>query len=198
MLRRCLAVALVLCASSATAQPAGRAGGSTRPVSLVVSGGLTLPSGELKDFHNTGFHYDVSLLINPGALPLVIRPELTLTRFGLKDQYSVGGSGSGYGGSETTQMLGALGNIEIPLAGGLYVLAGGGLLNLKANVTGSSTTTNSISQSKFTFDAGAGLRFKLGGIRGFAEGRIGTASYDQGKMGFSKAQFIPITFGLAF
>jgi hypothetical protein len=54
------------------------------------------------------------------------------------------------------------------------------------------------SSSKFTFDAGAGFRFALGGARGFVEARVGAASYDQGKFGFSKAQFIPITFGLVF
>jgi hypothetical protein len=35
-------------------------------------------------------------------------------------------------------------------------------------------------------------------MRGFLEARMGAASYDAGKFGFSKAQFIPVTFGLVF
>lgn len=84
-----------------------------------------------------------------------------------------------------------MGNIELPVAGGLYLLAGGGLLSL--DLAGADA-----SSSKFAFDAGAGFRFALGGIRGFVEARVGAASYEQGKFGFSKAQFIPVTFGVVF
>lgn len=174
-------------------------GGGTRPVRVVVSGGLTVPAGDLKDFHDTGFHYDASLLLNFPGLPLTLRPEISLTRLKVKsDELLPGGGGGGYGSSsDVTQLFGALGNVEVPLAGGLYVMAGGGLLNLKTADDLAVVGTGS-SQSKFTFDAGAGLRFKLGGIAGFVEGRIGTASYDEGTLGFSKAQYIPVTFGLVF
>lgn len=175
---------------TATVQAQGRGGANNRPVRVVISGGLTLPSGDLKDLHDTGFHYDAALLVRFAGVPISLRPELSLTRFSLKN--AAGSGGSGYGSGDT-QMLGALGNLEVPLAGGLYVMAGGGLLNLKTP-----DATGDISQSKVTFDAGAGLRFNLGSISGFVEGRMGTASYDQGKFGFSKAQFIPITFGLVF
>ncbi|MEP7346696.1 MAG: hypothetical protein ABI877_15600, partial [Gemmatimonadaceae bacterium] len=165
-------------------------GASSRPIRLVVSGGLTLPAGDLKDTHDSGFHYDASLLLNIAGIPLTLRPEVTLTRFTLKDPTTQ--TTSGYGGSgDVTQMLGALGNIELPLGGGLYAIAGGGVLNLKTPTSGASSPD--ISQSKLTFDAGAGLRFHLGGIGGFVEARVGTASYDQGKFGYSKATFIPIT-----
>jgi len=180
--------------STALAQfPGG--GMSKRPIQLVISGGLTLPAGDLKDLHDTGFHYDGSLLINIAGFPLTLRPEASFTRLSLKDPVSTTGS-TGYGSGDVTQMFAALGNIEVPLGGGLYALAGGGVLNLKTPT--SSTATTDISQSKITFDAGAGLRFRLGGITGFVEGRVGTASYDEGKFGFSKATLIPITFGLVF
>ncbi len=156
--------------------------GSNRPIRVVVSGGLTVPSGDLKDLHDTGFHYDASLLVTIAGFPIALRPEVSLTRFSLKDASTSGGS---YGSGDT-QMFGALGNLELPLAGGLYVMAGGGVLSLK---TPDGTTSGDLSQSKFTMDAGAGFRFRLGGISGFVEGRVGSASYDQGKVGFSKAQF---------
>jgi hypothetical protein len=93
-------------------------------------------------------------------------------------------------------MTAFLGNIEVGLGGGLYVLAGGGMLSLSAPAA--LTGTGEETSKKFTFDAGAGLRFSLGSAKGFVEARIGSASYDQGKVGFSKAQFIPVTFGLVF
>ncbi len=98
---------------------------------------------------------------------------------------------------DVTSMMAFMGNIELPLGGGLYVIAGGGLLSMSVPEA-LTPDGEEESSNKFTFDAGAGFRFALGGMRGFLEARIGAASYDQGKVGFSKAQFIPFTFGLVF
>lgn len=176
-------------APAARAQFPGMAG-SARPISLVVSGGMTLPAADLGDFHDAGFHVDASLLLNIPGFPLALRPEFSLTRFKLKEPAGVQYE------DDVTQMIAALGNLELPLGGGLYVLAGGGILSL--SVPAAATGGEEESSSRFTFDAGAGLRFALGTIRGFVEARIGAASYDEGKIGFSKAQFIPFTFGLVF
>lgn len=179
--------------SIALALPAA-AHAQMRPISLVISGGLTLPAGDLGDFHDSGFHYDASLILNLPGFPIALRPEFSLTQLKLKE--TAGGGGGAYGGGDVTKMFAALGNIELPLGGGLYVLAGGGLLSL--SLPDDATTGGGESASKITFDAGAGLRFSLGSIRGFLEARVGTASYEAGTFGFSKAQFIPVTFGLVF
>jgi len=188
-----VAVALVLSAASSVArgQFPGM-GGSTRPISLVVSGGMTLPAGDLGDFHDSGFHYDASLLLNIPGFPLTLRPEFSLTQLKLKNPILATPDAD-----DMTSMMAFMGNIEVPLGGGLYVLAGGGLLNMSVPEA-LAPDGEEESSNKFTFDAGAGLRFALGGMRGFVEARIGAASYEQGKVGFSKAQFIPITFGLVF
>jgi hypothetical protein len=98
---------------------------------------------------------------------------------------------------DVTSMMAFMGNLELPLGGGLYVLAGGGILSLSVpeSITPDGQEESS---NKFRLDAGAGFRFALGGVRAFIEARIGAASYDEGKVGFSKAQFIPVTFGLVF
>ncbi|MEQ1692790.1 MAG: hypothetical protein ABMA00_15980 [Gemmatimonas sp.] len=167
--------------------------GSARPLRVVVSGGMTLPQGKLKNFHDTGLHADASLLLTFAGLPLTLRPELTLTRLKQKIASPVSllqsGSYSGTDSTANTQFLGALGNIEVPIAAGLYVLGGVGVLNMDA--------ANS-SETKMTMNAGAGFRFRMGRSEGFVEARLGTASYDAGTFGFAKAQFIPISFGLAF
>ncbi len=185
---------LLLAGTSAHAQAPMGGGASTRPIRLIISGGLTLPSGDLKSYHDaTGVHADASLLLRFAGLPLTLRPEFSITR--LKQnaakltstlptpaipQPQTGG---------TTQMLGALGNIELPIAGGLYVLGGAGLLQLDSDAQ---------SEAKVTFNVGAGARFSLGRIDGFLEARFGTASYTAGTFGYSKTSFIPITFGLTF
>ena len=184
---------LVLCctATIARAQFPGM-GGSTRPISLVVSGGLTLPAGDLGDFHDSGFHYDASLLLTIPGLPITLRPEFSLTQMKLKNPVLATPDAD-----DMTSMMAFMGNIEVPLGGGLYVLAGGGILNMSVPEA-LAPDGEEESSNKFTFDAGAGLRFALGRMRGFVEARIGAASYEQGKVGFSKAQFIPFTFGLVF
>jgi hypothetical protein len=182
---------LLLSITTASAQMPGLPG-NTRPINLVVSGGLTVPSSDLGDLHDTGLHFDASLLLNIPGFPLAIRPEFSLTRFKLKEPDLTTPDAD-----DVTNMMAFMGNLELPLAGGLYVLAGGGILSL--SVPGAATTGGADeTSSRVTFDAGAGFRFALGVARGFVEARIGAASYDQGKLGFSKAQFIPVTFGLVF
>lgn len=196
MLRaRTMAIGLLVLAGSAAVARA-QMPGSSRPISLVLSGGMTVPAGDLADLHDSGFHYDASVIINIPGFPVALRPEFSLTQLNLKDPLGTGGGG--YGSDDVTKMFAAMGNIELPLAGGLYAIAGGGLLSLSMPGAATPGGTTDESQARFTFDAGAGYRFKMGGIRGFLEARVGAASYEQGKFGFQKAQFIPITFGLVF
>lgn len=178
-------------ATKSQAQFPGMAG-SSRPISLVVSGGLTVPSADLGDLHDPGLHFDASLILNIPGFPIALRPEFSLTQFKLKEPVLATPDAD-----DVTNMMAFMGNIEVPLGGGLYVLAGGGILSL-SSPEALTPDGEEESSNKFTFDAGAGLRFALGGIRGFVEARIGAASYEAGRMGFSKAQFIPITFGLVF
>lgn len=164
---------------------------STKPIRVVVSGGLTLPAGDLKTYHDaTGVHADASLLLRFAGLPVTLRPEFSITR--LKQQASAVVPDMSLPAAQaggTTQLLGALGNLEFPLVGGLYVLGGVGILNLD---------TEKSSESKATINAGAGWRFNMGRVDGFLEARFGTASYTAGTFGYARTSFIPITFGLTF
>lgn len=184
-----LLLASTLASSSLSAQ---RAPASAKPIRIVISGGMTLPAGDLADFQKAGPHVDASVLVRLAGLPLTLRPELSYARFQPKDLLVTNPNGTVPPPAITdsvTKMLGALGNIELPLAGGLYVLGGVGALNLNAADE---------SQTKLTINAGAGLRFHIGRSEGFVEARIGSASYNAGKFGYSSAQYIPVTFGLAF
>ena len=178
--------AIVALTSSLVAQS------STRPIRFVVTGGMTVPQGDLKKLNELGFHAAGSLLVN--IMGLTLRPELSLTRLKQKALASLATPLPTVDPStQTTQMLAAMGNIELPLLGGLYVLAGVGLQNLDA-----STATRDLSQSKMLINAGAGFRFHMGPADGYIEARLGKATYDAGKVGYTKAQMIPVSFGLVF
>ena len=161
------------------------------PIQFIVTGGITVPAGDLKDFNDPGFHVAGSLLLKFAGIHL--RPELSLTQFKQKIPSLAPPSTSSFSADsdtlQTTQMIGALGNFEMPLFAGVYLIAGVGALSLDTQVN---------SQTKVTFNGGAGWRFQIWRIGGFVEGRYGSASYEGGTLGYSGAQFIPISFGLIF
>ncbi len=203
-----IAAAALLCAPSAAK---AQFTGSTRPVSLIVSGGATIPTGSFKDYHNLGIHGDASLLINVFGQALRLRPELTYGRFSISDKLSTAlglaravrgailptarNATAAYSTSDVSTLLGGFGNIEVPLAAGLYVLAGVGAIDLKTDAT---TTGASFNATNLSYNGGAGLRFKLGGIAGFVEGRLNNIAVDKGKALFKDVRTVPVTFGLVF
>lgn len=185
--------------------------GNTRPVSLVISGGATIPTGSFKDYHDLGVHGDAALLINLLGKSLRLRPELTYGRFSISDKLSTAlalsralrpallpsgrHAAAAYSSSDVSTLLGGFGNIEVPLAAGLYVLAGVGAIDLKTDAT---TTGASFSATNLSYNGGAGVRFKLGSIAGFVEGRISDIAIDKGKALFKDVRTVPVTFGLVF
>lgn len=186
--------------------------GTKRPVSLIVSGGATVPTGSFKDYHDLGVHADVSVLLNILGQGLRLRPELTYGRFSISDKLksSLGlsratrgallpngraSTSAAYSTESVSTLLGGFGNIELPLAGGLYVLAGIGAIDLTTDAT---TTGSSLSTTQISYNGGAGLRFKLGGIAGFVEGRLTDIAVDKGKALFKDVRTVPVTFGLVF
>ncbi|MEO7522273.1 MAG: hypothetical protein ABIW79_10695, partial [Gemmatimonas sp.] len=179
-------VALVLTLAATSPLSAQRSPGgmqSQKPIRLVVSGGLTVPAGDLKDLHDSGFHYDGSVIFNLPGLPFAIRPELSLTTLKLKSPLVQNPfpTGAYSADGDQTKLLAAIGNIEVPLAGGLYLIGGVGAMNLKTTLAGA---TSDSSATNLLIDAGAGFRFHISRIDGFVEGRLGSASYEKGKFGY--------------
>lgn len=203
---------------------------STRPVSVVVAGGASVPVGGFKDYNDLGVHADVSLLLRFAGQSIRLRPEFSYARFNVKSieipqvtsnwagmvspnraaSATAGGRPTTGGQFITTSalppppspladgastLLGLLGNIEVPLAGGLYVIGGVGATNVKS---GASSSANDVSQTALTYNGGAGIRFRLGGISGFIEGRLKDIAVDQGRALFSDVKTVPVSFGLVF
>jgi hypothetical protein len=200
-----LAIGLVSSPRIQGQMPRGRP--SSRPLRIIFSGGVTVPTsdfetgGSLGKIHATGYHGDVSLLLNLPGFPLRIRPEASLTHLDLKQALASGTSASG-GIDGNSRLLGGLLNLEFSLGSGPiqpYVLAGGGLTNVNTDFSASTgPVPATVSETKYSIDGGAGLRFHLGPLDGFLEGRVNNVYSDKGAINFKDVKLIPITFGLVF
>ncbi|MEP7383568.1 MAG: hypothetical protein ABI910_17925 [Gemmatimonadota bacterium] len=196
---------------------------STRPIAVIVSGGASVPTGGFKDYNDLGVHADVSVLVRFAGQAFRLRPEFSYSRFSLKGggpvyqlasapgaavsravspSFTNGGgplmtvlSGYGAGTDGASTLLGLLGNVEVPLTAGLYVIAGVGATNVKSGAT---TAAEDVSQTALTYNGGAGLRFRIGRIAGFVEGRLKNIAVDKGKALFSDVTTIPVSFGIVF
>jgi hypothetical protein len=202
-----LALAITCCATLARAQVPV----TTRPVQLVISGGVQVPTGGFGDWHDLGTHYDASLIIN--ALGRVrLRPELTYARFKVKEALAVvsaqrnaapGGAGAGAArdlyGDALSSVFGGIANLEVPLGPqGFqpFLLAGLGAVQLKSDAT---SAADALSEVKATVNLGAGVRFRLGGIGGLIEARFNNVpAGDNTSAYFSDVRTIPVTIGLVF
>lgn len=179
-----------------------------RPLRLVVSGGLQLPTGSFADYHDYGVHADVGLQLNAGGMRL--RPELSYSRFGFKDLANIidglagaqGGAALGarrdaYSDAVTT-MLGGFANIELPLGRGRvqpFVLGGLGAVKVNSDPT---TATASLSDVNASLNLGAGIRLRLGAISGLIEARFNNVPFGDTQTYFKDLRTIPVTFGFVF
>ncbi|HSB53142.1 MAG TPA: outer membrane beta-barrel protein [Gemmatimonadales bacterium] len=161
--------ALLLSAATAQAQ-----------VSIGVGGGLSIPTGTLKDGVKTGWN----ALANVGYdLPsgIGVRGDFYYAQHKFK-----GGVDAKF------KFAGGLGNIlyNFKSAGTIhpYILGSVGFMNAKTDVSGAP------SETKIAFGGGAGLKFKAGTDASiFAEGRYITVNTSG-----DNANFIPITVGVSF
>ena len=181
MNRALRAVALV----AAIAAPAAlSAQTSERAVGLGVSGGLSLPMGDLGDAVNSGFNITGHLYFKPAALQSVrLRADVSYDRWDYKE--AVGFDGN-------SRLIGFAGNaiFDFPTESTSmvkpYVLGGLGIYNGKDSDVDESDTNLGL-------QAGAGLTFQLSGFSTFAEARFVNVFGDGGS-----ARFVPIVFGVRF
>src|SRR3970040_367011 len=83
---RAVAVSLLVLSAHAAVARAQMPGmpGNTRPINLVISGGMTVPAADLADLHDAGLHFDASLLLNIPGFPVALRPGVLVACFNLK------------------------------------------------------------------------------------------------------------------
>jgi hypothetical protein len=167
---------------------------STRPVSFGVSGGASLPMGDLADGFSTGFNVSGHLYFKPAAFTnLGFRADVSFDRFGAK------GLDDEDTGDFNYRFLGVTGNAlyNFPQSSpGMvrpYVLGGVGFYNAKTSVTVGGVGSSSASSTDLGVQAGAGVNFQLSGFSTFVEAKFVNVFGDG-----SSANFVPITFGIRF
>jgi hypothetical protein len=171
--------AMAITASTSSAQ-------STKPVSLGISAGATIPVSDLSDDYNTGYNGTVSLGFNSPGSPIGFRIDGMYNSLAHKD--------FGFG-SSNLRILSANANVVYALPGvGMrpYLIAGAGAYNLQSDLTSGFSDNNS--STKLGLNGGIGVAFPLSGFNTFAEARIHHIFTDDN---FSTT-FIPVTFGISF
>lgn len=178
-----------------------------RPIQIVVSGGFQLPTGSFADYHDLGVHADVALSVRAGGMRL--RPELTYSRFNLKESFTLpsilsqrgaaaGGMRAGPYDDALSTLLGGFANLELPLSQGSFqpfLLAGVGAVSLSSDAT---LDADALKDVKASISLGAGIRFRLGSIMGLIEARLNNVPTDDARAFFKDVRTVPVTFGLVF
>jgi hypothetical protein len=181
MTRRLLAV--LAAATLAAAPTALRAQGST---SILVSGGLSIPVGDLSDGANSGYNVNVGLNFGAPIIPVGARIEGGLNSFNLK-----GGGGDVRMVSGTANAILNLG----PTSAAPYLIGGLGIYNRRISSTFAGITSAD-TKNVAGVNIGGGLRFPLGALSTFVEARYHAMLGNTNEA--TKFQFIPITFGVSF
>lgn len=153
-------------------------------VAIGVGGGVTIPTGDFKDFFKTGWHG----LANVGYdLPsgLGVRGDFYYGENKTKSNVTPSGK---------IKLAGGLGNVlysfKTPGTVHPYILGSVGFFNVKADAGAS----GSASETKIAYGGGAGIKFKVGSDASlFVEGR-----YLSVNTSGSNTNFIPISAGVSF
>jgi hypothetical protein len=172
MTRRLLAV---LTAGVLAAAPAALRAQST---SLVVTGGLALPTGNMGTSMQSGYNAAVGLNIGAPLVPVGARLEAGLNGFNFKN-----------GVAGNFRVINATANAIFNL-GAPYLIGGMGYYSARQ----SSPLLSDVTHNGVGLNAGAGLRFPLAMISPFVEVRYHMMLGDANK----DVKFVPITFGVSF
>ena len=168
-----------------------------RPVQLGIGIGLTLLTGEDRDFFSDGFNAAGNVTVNIPAARIGLRAEVMYQALRGKDR------GLGPPGGPDTLVLGDFNvvagiaslvyHLSPPLSPARpYVLLGGGLFRTEADAVYYGTPVSG-SSTDFGIAVGAGVRFRVGGVRLFAEGRLHSI-FGEGE----SARVYPVTVGVVF
>lgn len=193
-LTKLLAAATVATALAATAGAQGVTS-LTKPFSIGVSGGASIPTGDLSNAYNTGYNVGGHITYGNPTFPFQLRGDIGYNSFSAKSGVCSSGVDC------NAHALGFTGNLvyDFPLPAAPirpYLMGGAGVYNVKftgTSTSGNTTITASTSDNNFGFNLGGGLILPLSGFNAFVE-----AKYTQVNSGGSNIKFVPLTFGVMF
>lgn len=137
-----------------------------RHVSLAVSGGAVVPTGNFADAASTGWNGTAAFVVSHPAHPISLKLDVSYSQFGFEGPLPVG--------DDPTVISGTLNlGYRFPSAGkslAPYLISGLGAYNLGCGGGVCDSDTH------FGWNAGLGTHFRLGALRPFLEGRLHSAS----------------------
>jgi hypothetical protein len=171
-------------------------------IAPVISGGLSAPWSDLSDNVNPGYSLNLGVDVRPPGVPVGVRFEAGLNRFGRKTN-SPGSPGTVRAISATTNAVVNLGSPSAPA----YLIGGVGAYDVVQSFTdpagyfvpvggGIITSTSSLSLWKPGFNFGGGLHFPVGRMSAIVEVRYHAVLGDT--INGTDVRLIPITFGVQF
>ena len=196
--------------------PSGANGRSHPP----FGGGVAVPTGAFGDVHGQGTQGSASLLVRLASQRVRLRPEIGVARFGIESTAAgsvdplaaspsalralgrVAGQAQRAGAevasrdiastSRHTTRLSALANLELPVAGGNYLVGAVGLARVR---TTDATAGDDFTANALTCAGGIGWRMRLGRVEGFVEARLQRLSIKAGRAYCREVQAAPISIG---
>lgn len=162
---------------------------NTRTVSVGVSGGLSLPMGDLGDAADAGYNVTGHIYFKPSTMKLALRGDVSYDSWKAKSSTSIVDA--------STSTMGFTGNGIIYMGESTaamrpYLLAGGGMFRTKSKASVGSVSSSSTSTDP-AIQGGVGVSFNLSGFSTFLEARYVNVFGDGSSM-----NFVPITFGVRF
>ena len=152
---------------------------TTRTVSVGLSGGLSLPMGDLGDAADAGYNATAHVYYMPSSMKAAFRGDVSYDSWKVKSASSVSLSSLGFTGNGIFYLG------ETTAAMRPYLLAGGGMYRTKSSVEGSASNTDPGIQG------GLGLSFALSGFNTFLEAKYVNVFSDG-----NSTNFVPISFGI--
>ena len=160
-----------------------------RPASVGVAAGVAMPFGTMGDETNPGLRALATLDLALPEMPVSLRIDGSYDRFGFKST-PTGGAGSGTGALTITSgsISLALGSLTTGRAVAPYAIAGVGIHRV-----GCSGRSDCEVLEKMGWNAGAGVRLGLFGLRGFIEARLHRVPGS-----VTDLDYVPLTVGVLF
>lgn len=155
-------------------------------VGFGVSGGLSVPTGNLGDDVDAGYSIAGHVFLKPSSMKsLRFRGDVSYDRFSYKSTIAGDYSSLGFVGNAL---------IDLTTNGGVkpYVLGGLGAFNGKSSRDAGAVNV-SVSSTDVGIQVGGGLNFQLSGFSTFLEAKYVNVFTENNSTGY-----IPITFGIRF
>jgi opacity protein-like surface antigen len=193
---RLAACGTLLTAIPRVTQAQGAAGGAYRPVSVWLGVGASTPISDFKELAKSGQTAQGAVQYRPDGKSLGVRGELQFHKMDMTPEFlAEEGASAGVTGTWSVLYGGVSAVLESMPKGrsfGWYLLAGGGSYRVEPSIEDAGIS-QSATKTQFGFNGGAGLRFKVGGVGLFLEGRYHTVTIED-----SKVTLLPVSVGIVF